>query len=105
MTDINTNFAPGMIVATAGVEALMKESDAFHGFVAHSLLRHLNGDWGDLCEEDTNANDEALESGARLLSNYPYEYDGQHMRIWIITEAQDDQGARSATTVLFPEEY
>lgn len=43
-----------------------------------------------------------MTSGERLLSAYKTLL-GQ--RIWIITEAVDDQGKRSATTILLPEEY
>lgn len=54
---------------------------------------------GDLCDEDKATNDDALEYGGRLMSQYRREsYPSQ--RIWIITEAD-----RSCTTVLFPHEY
>ena len=61
------------------------------------LARHANGDWGDVCEEDWKSNDEALKNGERLLSEYKLP-DGR--RIWIISEWN-----RSATTLLFPEDY
>lgn len=64
--------------------------------VLTALHRHTSGDWGDLCPEDTLANDEALHQGGRLLSAYGQ---GTH-RFWIITESD-----RSATTVLLPEDY
>lgn len=64
--------------------------------VLTALRRHASGDWGDLCPEDTLANDEALEQGGRLLSSYGQ---GKH-RFWLITEAD-----RSSTTVLLPEDY
>jgi len=62
----------------------------------HSLKRHANGDWGDLCQEDIEENELSLKEGFRLLS----AYQKGEKKIWIITEAD-----RSATTVLFPEEY
>ena len=61
------------------------------------LARYANGDWGDVCKEDWKSNDEALKNGLRLLSEYKLP-DGR--RIWIITEWD-----RSATTLLFPEDY
>ena len=64
--------------------------------VLSALRRHASGDWGDLCPEDTLANDEALEHGGRLLSAYGH---GEH-RFWLITEAD-----HSSTTVLLPEDY
>ncbi len=85
-------FALGRTVITRGALA---ELDA--GDVQRALSRHLRGDWGDLCEDDKQANDDALRCGARLLSAY-HTRAGQ--KFWIITEAD-----RSATTVLLPEEY
>jgi hypothetical protein len=61
------------------------------------LQRHARGDWGDVCDEDKQANDRALKNGdERILS--AYSITGK--KIWIITEWD-----RSVTTVLFPEEY
>jgi len=61
------------------------------------LRRHLRGDWGDLDEEDRHTNDEALQSGDRLLSAYK---DAAGHTFWIITEWD-----RSVTTVLLPDDY
>ena len=57
----------------------------------------LSGDWGDTCESDARANEEALRSGNRIISWYQVS---KELRIMIITEAD-----RSATTILLPEEY
>ena len=61
------------------------------------LSRHCDGDWGDVCSEDQEANDRALTQGSRILSAYRL---GTGVKIWIITEAD-----RSSTCVLLPEEY
>ena len=92
-------FNHGQILITNGVNALVQTSNQFSDFVRHSLFRHLNGDWGDfLDEEDKAMNDSALKNGDdRLFSKYNY-HDG--ISIYIITEWD-----RSATTILFPEEY
>lgn len=60
------------------------------------LIRHRQGDWGDVCKEDSKSNDRALVDDTRLLSSYQLF----GTKIWIITEWD-----RSATTVLFPSEY
>ena len=87
-------FSLGQIVATPGVLQVMKETgSSASGF----LVRHSLGDWGELCEEDRLANDEAIADDLRILSAYRLK-DGT--KIWIITEAD-----RSVTTVLLPEEY
>ena len=85
-------FNPGNIVATPGALSL-KESGI--NLLAY-LQRHLNGDWGDLCEEDKAENNFSLQHGYRLLSSYQTP----HGKLWIITEAD-----RSATTFLLPSEY
>ena len=90
-------FPLGIMLFTRGVNDKAVENRAFAAFVIESLNRHGQGDWGDLCEEDRRENDLSLKDGFRLLSTY--EKDGLP-KIWIITEAD-----RSATTVLFPDEY
>lgn len=60
------------------------------------LHRHHCGDWGDLEDEDLQANETALETGARILSCY---WLGE-TKIYIITEAD-----RSTTTILLAIEY
>ena len=84
-------------MATNGVDSQMKESLKFSLFVSESVNRHANGDWGDLCQEDKNTNEEALTNGDRIFSKYKYDDDTS---IYIITEWD-----RSATTILFPNEY
>jgi hypothetical protein len=62
------------------------------------LQRHLNGDWGDLSDDDRRQNDAALQSGEdRLFSSYQVTRD---LKLWIITEWD-----RSVTTLLLPSEY
>ena len=69
----------------------------FAKFVQKSLNRHVKGDWGTLSDEDKQENELSLKEGYRLIS--AYEAKGLP-KIWIITEAD-----RSATTILFPDEY
>ncbi|HDH99838.1 MAG TPA: hypothetical protein ENF74_02475 [Firmicutes bacterium] len=90
-------FRTGAILFTRGVNDRVAEDTKFAKFVLQSLKRHVRGDWGDLCEEDRQANEEALAHGGRLFSAYTAE---ELPKIWIITEAD-----RSVTTILFPEEY
>jgi len=90
----NPLFHLGDVVATP--ESICTLND--HGISAHSLLqRHASGDWGDLCEEDVQANNDALQHGDRLLSSYVLS---DSCKVWIITEWD-----RSVTTILLPSEY
>lgn len=87
-------FKLGRLVTTRGV------SDSIpHSEVMSALRRHASCDWGDLDEDDKQANDRGLteEYKDRLLSVY-HAQDGT--KFYIITEWD-----RSATTVLLPSEY
>lgn len=84
-------FAPGRIVSTQGALATFSSDQ-----LPRCLRRHLGGDWGDLCDEDKDANEQALTHGGRLFSSYELP----EGKLWIITEAD-----RSVTTFLLPEEY
>ena len=91
-------FNYGQLVVTCGVRDAVDDNKEFASFVFDSFTRHINGDWGDLDEEDKKSNDLALESGEdRIFSAYKNK---NGVKIWIITEWD-----RSATTILFPEEY
>jgi hypothetical protein len=91
-------FEPGNVHSTPGVNAKLKDA-GFMRFMIVSLNRHINGDWGNMCDEDKAANEEALVDGLRLMSVYKRK-DHPDDTIWIITEAD-----RSATTILLPSEY
>jgi hypothetical protein len=99
IAQLHPKFSLGQIVATPGaLEALEKAGQA----ATESLQRHSRGDWGDVCEEDRRLNDEALIDGSRLLSAY---HTSLGEKVWLITEAAEDSGKRSATTILLPSEY
>jgi hypothetical protein len=87
----------GQLCMTRGIAEEVAKNKEFAKFVWDSLKRHASGDWGDVCKEDWQANNEALIMRDRLLSAYKHN---KFKKIWIITEWD-----RSATTILFPEEY
>lgn len=82
----------GELLITRGAKEKLHIPDALA-----ALVRHKNGDYGEVSEEDKEANREALATGDRLLSAY---IDRNGVRFWIITEAD-----RYCTTVLLPEDY
>lgn len=92
-------FNLGQVVATPGALEALEESGQTPQFF---LEKHQHGDWGSLDEQDKQANDQALVDGSRLLSAYR-TLKGE--RLWIITEAADDQGHRVCSTLLRPDEY
>jgi hypothetical protein len=96
---IQPTFSLGRVVVTPGaLEALEKAGQS----AAQFLQQHARCDWGEVCEEDRQANDHALIDGSRLLSTYRTSL-GE--KLWVITEAADDSGKRAATTILLPSEY
>ena len=100
MVSINSSsprqrFPLGRIVATPAVLAALAAS----GDSAYALLtRHVTGDFGVVCKEDWQANDDAIASGERVFSAYVLR--DEATKVWVITE--DD---RSATTLLLPDDY
>jgi hypothetical protein len=80
------------------LEALRAAGQQPHEFLA----RHVTGDWGDLDAEDRSLNNAAVRDGSRILSAYVTR-NGE--RLWIITEAADDQGHRPSSCLLLPSEY
>ena len=92
-------FDLGQVVATPGALEALEESGQSPSVF---LDRHAQGDWGKICEDDKQLNDQALIDGARLLSSYMTL---RKVRLWVITEAKNDHGKRAATTLLLPSEY
>ena len=85
-------FELGQVLITPGAYDELNLKDA-----AQCLVRHADGDFGDMSEEDKASNEEAVENEGRIMSAY---HDSNGVKFWIITEWD-----RSATTILLPSEY
>ena len=88
------NISPGEVVVTPGA------LETFHNSgnrISPLLLRHVRGDYGDLCPEDVAENEYSIKHGFRIVSKYALT-DGTE--IFVITEAD-----RSVTTFLLVSEY
>lgn len=92
-------FPLGQILATPGaLKALEESGQSALDFVScHSRM-----DWGEVCQADRHLNDQAVVDGGRILSAYRT---AKGTKLWVITEAADDEGHRAATTILLVEEY
>lgn len=89
---LSKTFPLGRLVMTMNTKTNIPITDM------HSALnRHANCDWGEVCAKDWQMNNEALETGSRLISVYT-AFNGNRFRI--ITD-----GSRSSTTVLMTEDY
>jgi len=87
-------FPLGQVVMTSSIDSLIEDIGLNP---LPFLKRHANGDWGDLCDDDSEENTLALQTGTRLFSAYNVN---DELKIWIITEAD-----RSVTTILLPSDY
>ena len=85
-------FRLGQLVSTPNALGQLQQPD-----ILTALQRHQAGDWGDVDNDDRQANDQALTDETRLLSVY---HTAAGIKFWVITEAD-----RSVTTVLMPEDY
>jgi hypothetical protein len=67
------------------------------------LVRHISGDWGDVDKHDWKVNEDAVKSGARILSAYTVA----GVKLWIISDAAWSSiiDVREVTTILRPEDY
>ena len=91
-------FDLGRIVATPGALALLEK----HGVDPVSLLRrHVRGDWTDMDPSDRTANANAVKDGGRVFSSYLVNKE----RVWVISEAINEDGVRHSTAILQPSEY
>jgi hypothetical protein len=87
-------FSLGRLVATpAALAAIARSGESAAVF----FRRHAAGDWGDVCADDKQLNDDAVAAGERILSSYLTK---KGEKIWIITEAD-----RSVSTLLLPDDY
>lgn len=87
-------FRLGKVVATPGaLEALEDSGESAAKFIG----QHHAGCWGDVCEDDAAANEQALEDGERILSVY---HTAKGEKLYVITEAD-----RSSTCLLRADEY
>lgn len=89
-------FALGQRAVTRlALETLPQQS------ILDCFSRHAKGDFGDVCNDDFEANLDAIAEGLRILSTYRCDdQQGEKARVYVITEAD-----RSRTSLLLAEEY
>ena len=102
MDNTKRKFNAGQVVMTNSISRFIDNDIIKIIWIQRSLVRHLNGDWGDCSEDDIQMNNQALNNDSRLFSVYnkPNYLTSPIACIWIITEWD-----RSVTTILFPEDY
>ena len=95
-------FNLGNIMLTNRICESMKESRRFTLEIIVDLQRYCIKDWGDLCEEDKEINNDALKIPEDLYILAAYQT--CKGRIFIITNRISEKPGDNATTVCFPDE-
>ena len=89
-------FKVGQVFMTRGIDNAVDNNSNYKIEILDSLIRYIHCDWGDLCDEDKEANELAIQNNDRILATYTTSCG----KIYIITESN-----RSYTTVMFANEY
>jgi hypothetical protein len=92
-------FMLGQVMFTPGAIEMIGASPHLTG---DFLRRHAEGDWSEMEPEDQETNREAILKGSRIFSSFKLS---ETQKIWVITDAANDDGIRHHTTILLPEEY
>lgn len=92
----------GKVVCTATLNNAMSENSRFAKEVLLALKRYAMKDWGELCEEDKQINDDALKYPDDLYIFAAYKT--CKGKIYIITNRISETAGDNATTICFPDE-
>lgn len=84
------------IVVTRGVATECLLTPGLQKGLNECFTKHLNGEWGNVNEEDREQNNESLKTHGFLMSCWNV----CNLDIWIITDP-----GWATTTALLPEEY
>ena len=95
-------FNMGQIVVTRSINEYMNADEKFRMEILTCLERFSNKGWGELDEEDTQTNEDALQYPDDLYLLGAYQT--SKGKIWIITNRISATEVIDATTVCFPEE-
>ncbi len=99
-TEDKAKFKLGKTVITPGALETLEKANQLPDIFLH---KHQLGEWGDICGEDADLNNEAIanegipDKQMRVMSVYKTD---KNETIWVITEWD-----RSVTTLLLPCEY
>ena len=93
MIILEPRFQLGKTYATAAVTQWAEREEID---LTRYLRQHHCGQWGDLCDDDKQANEAAIEHGARIFSAYKVGA----TKIYAVTEHD-----RSKTTIMLATEY
>ena len=96
-------FETGPVVTTPGIREIMNRGPQEIDTIQRCLNRHCQGDWGDLCDDDKQLNQDSLNEEKEkgfTYDNLFSSYETDFGKIFVMTEHD-----RSVTTILLSEEY
>lgn len=96
------HFNLGHLVATRGINEEIINNKRFAIEVSICLKRYCVKDWGNISNEDKQANEDSLnnQDDIYILA----AYDTCKGRIWIITNRATETKGDNVTTICFPDE-
>jgi hypothetical protein len=95
-------FNMGKVVVTNSIYAEIQENQQFANGISRCLQRYAVKDWGELCEEDKQINEDALKYPDDLYLLAAYET--SKGKIYIITNRISEIAGDNGTTVCYPSE-
>ena len=99
MTSILGKFKVGRLLQTNGIYTACIDNQELFNEIYECLKKYIECNWGDTCKEDIEMNDSAVKNNDdRIVAKYNLKTIPKS--IFIITEYD-----RSATTIMFCEEY
>ena len=84
---------------TRGINDEIARNDKFAKEICDIVKRFAAKEWGDLCDDDKQMNEDALKNGGRLFA----AYDTSVKKVYVITDSLNTK--EEYTTILFAEEY
>ena len=94
----------GRVYMTNGINEAMRGNDQFTQEIFSSLKRFSGKDWGELCEEDKQMNENSLDNPEDIYLLAAYQT--CRGKIYIITNRVSEEVGKNqvnATTVMFPD--
>lgn len=99
--DLEPLFEPGAVAITQGFLDAIGHEDIATTIMVKCLLRHLRGDFGEICESDKKSNHRSIEERfGTIFSSYHINSAKGALKAYMITDAD-----QTSTTLQLSSEY
>lgn len=94
-------FEPGTVSVTSGYLEAVGHEDIATTIMVNCLQRHIAGDFGEVCQEDSASNMASIRGKfGMILSVYQINTAKGQVKVYMMTDAD-----HARTTMLLPSEY